>query len=107
MQTIWISDRIRLKLAEKHGGVSEDEIRQCFENLEPGWNYIRDTRDGHYSDPPTYWFISETNRRRQLKVVFIPRKVDTPDGQKVRIDIKSAFPPNAAEIALYTRRGQC
>lgn len=66
MQTIWISDRVRLKLAEKHGGVSDEEIRQCFENLEPGWNYIRDTRDGHYSDPPTYWFISETNRRRQL-----------------------------------------
>lgn len=105
--SIWISPRVKQKLAEKHGGVSEDEIRQCFENLEEGWNYLRDPRDEHYSDPPTYWFISETNQRRKLEIIFIPRKVDTPDGQKVRIDIKSAFPPNATEIELYTRRGQC
>jgi hypothetical protein len=104
---IWISDRVKLKLAEKHGGVTADEIHQCFQNLDPDYNYLRDTREEHASDPPTYWFISETNQRRKLKIAFIARKVDTPDGPKVRIDIKSAFPPDADEIELYARRGNC
>src|SRR5690348_930513 len=104
---IWISDRVRQKLAEKHGGVTDDEINQCFQNLAPGWNYLRDLREEHNTDPPSYWFISETNQRRKLKIVFITRRVDTPTGYKLRIDIKTAFPPNAAEVELYARRGHC
>lgn len=100
---ICISTRVKLKLAEKHGGVTEDEIIQCFQNLEG--DYLRDPREQHDPDPPSYWFISETNQRRLLKIVFIARKMDSLDGSKVRIDIKTAYPPDAAEIELYARRG--
>jgi hypothetical protein len=101
---IVISQRILRKLAEKHR-VSEDEIRQCFMNVEG--SYLRDTREKHDTDPPTHWFISETNRKRKLKVVFVARKVETPNGAQVRVDIKTAYEPSAEEIDLYLRRGQC
>lgn len=100
---IFISPQIRKKLAEKHQ-VSEDEIRQCFINMDG--NYLRDIREDHQTDPPTWWFVSETNRRRQLKVVFIARKVETPDGQQTRIDIKSAFPPSLEDLECWERHGK-
>jgi len=101
---ISISARVQKKLTEKHH-VSEREIHQCFVNLEG--EYLRDPREPHETTPPTYWFISETNQRRKLKVVFIPRKIETEDGQKVRIEIKTAFPPDEIEIALYEKHGKC
>lgn len=99
---LWYSEDVRKKLAEKHG-VSEDEVRQCFENLEG--DYIKDTREEHLTDPPTYWFVSETNKRRVLKVVFIARKVKTESGTETRVDIKTAYAPDADDIELYKRRG--
>ena len=90
---IWISDRVRAKLAEKHGGITDDEILQCFQNLEPGSKYLLDTREENQSNPPTVWFISETNRRRKLKIVFITRRVDTSEGYKLRLDIKLHIRP--------------
>jgi len=99
---LWYSEDVRKKLAEKHG-VSEDEVRQCFENLEG--DYIKDTREEHLTDPPTYWFVSETNKRRVLKVAFIARKVKTESGTETRVDIKTAYAPDADEIELYKRRG--
>ncbi|SRR6266446_5866769 len=99
---LWYSEDVRRKLAEKHG-VSEDEVRQCFENLEGG--YIKDTREEHLTDPPTYWFVSETNKRRVLKVAFIARKIKTESGTETRVEIKTAYAPNADEIELYKRRG--
>ena len=99
---LWYSEDVRKKLAEKHG-VSEDEVRQCFENLEG--DYIKDTREEHLTDPPTYWFVSETNKRRVLKVVFVARKVKTESGTETRVDIKTAYAPDADDIELYKRRG--
>jgi uncharacterized DUF497 family protein len=99
---LWYSEDVRKKLADKHG-VSEDEVRQCFENLEG--DYIKDTREEHLTDPPTYWFISETNKRRVLKVAFVARKVKTESGTETRVDIKTAYEPDANEIELYKRRG--
>jgi hypothetical protein len=101
---IFISPRILKKLSERHN-VSEDEVRQCFMNIEGG--FLRDTREQHDTDPPSHWFISETNRRRKLKIVFVARKVETPSGAQTRIDIKTAYDPSAEEIELYSRRGQC
>ena len=99
-----ISPRVRKKLAEKHQ-VTEEEIRQCFLNFEG--NYLRDLREDHQTDPPTWWFVSETNRRRKLKVVFIARKVETADGPRTQVEIKTAYPPDLQDIELYERRGQC
>lgn len=101
---LFFSPGILKKLAEKHG-VLEVEVRQCFINLEG--SYLRDTREQHDTDPPSYWFISETNQRRKLKVVFVARKVDTPTGVQTRVDIKTAYPPAPDEIELYARWGQC
>ncbi len=95
------SDDVKKKLAEKHG-VSEDEVRQCFENLEG--EYVKETRIEHLTDPP-HWFVAETNKRRLLKVVFVARRIKTESGTEIRVDIKTAFPPDSVDIDLYRRLG--
>jgi len=90
---------VAAKLAEKHG-VTADDVRQCFENRDGG--FLEDDREQHRTDPPTQWFIGETNQRRKVKVVFIQRQ--TASG--VRIDIRSAFPPNEEEIRIYEKFGR-
>ena len=102
--SIWISPRVRAKLAQKHH-VTESEIRQCFENLDG--EYLRDPREEHHTEPPTYWFVSETNARRKLKVVCLFRKVPSTDGSPptIRIEIKTAYDANATEIDIYSRHG--
>lgn len=72
---LWYSDEVRKKLAEKHK-VSEDEVRQCFENREG--DYLEDTREEHRTDPPTHWFV----------------------------EIKTAYPANPTEIDIYNRLGK-
>ena len=57
---IIISSQTRLKLKNKHNIPDpESAIREAFCNME-GETLI-DTREDHQSDPPTEWFISETN----------------------------------------------
>lgn len=63
-----ISPRVREKLSLKHR-VTEDEIVQCFANRDG--RMLRDTREEHATDPPTLWFIAETDFGRLLKVIFI------------------------------------
>jgi hypothetical protein len=100
---IWISDHVRKKLAEKHQ-VTEEEVRECFMNVEG--EYLRDRREEHRTDPPTFWFIAETDRRRLLKICFVSRKMPTPDGYVIRTDIKSAFPPDYEALAIWDRHGK-
>jgi uncharacterized DUF497 family protein len=96
---------IRKKLEEKHG-VSEEEVRQCFANF--GGKFLRDIREKHETDPPTWWFIGETNRLRALKVVFIARKVETPHGATTQIIIKTAFPPSPEDTQCFEHvSGKC
>ncbi len=97
------SDDVKKKLAEKHN-VSEAEVRQCFENRDG--DYIKDTREDHRTEPPTYWFVAETNKRRLLKVAFVARKVKTESGSETRVDIKTAYAANADEIEIYNRYGK-
>jgi len=87
---------VQQKLAQKHG-VRPDEIRHCFENRDGG--FLEDTREEHKTEPPTQWFIAETNQGRVLKVVFIHEKLL--DGQ--RINIRTTYEPNSAEIAIYNK----
>lgn len=54
-------------------------------------------RARHKTNPPTLWFLSKTNQGRILKVVYIQH------GSK--IDLKSAFEPNADEFAIYAKHG--
>jgi hypothetical protein len=100
---LYISEKVKAKLAEKHN-VSPEEVTQCFENLEGG--FLRDTREEHQTDPPTHWFISETNKRRKLKIAFIHREFTDETGKTIkRTDIRSAYEPNSDELGIYALRG--
>lgn len=90
-----ISDKIKEKLAKKHC-VKEEEVAQCFANKIG--NFLLDTREGHDTDPPTLWFIAETDYGRKLKIVFIHK-----DGDNY---LRSAFDPNAEEVRIYDKRGR-
>lgn len=98
-----ISPSIRAKLASKHG-VRTDEVAQCFENVEG--KYLRDDREQHQSDPPTLWFIAETNQRRLLKIVFVLRTRGADGGEDPDIFLRTAYEPNASEIAIYEKYGK-
>lgn len=101
---LYISEKVKAKLAEKHN-VTPEEVTQCFENLEGG--FLRDTREDHQTDPPTFWFISETNKRRKLKVAFVHREFIDDSGKTIkRTDIRTAYEPNPDELEIYERRGK-
>lgn len=86
------SPQIRQKLAQRHG-VSLNEIQECIANRTAG--LLEDTREDHKSDPPTQWFIAETDSGRELKVVFILKEGD--------VIIKTAYVPNDDEKRIYSR----
>jgi len=88
-----IEPDIKQKLKDKHQ-VKAEEIEECFLNREKG--YLEDTRADHVTDPPTRWFIAETDVGRLLKVVWIKDEV-------AGITIKTAYEPNAKEIEIYTK----
>lgn len=87
-----IAEKIREKLLNKHH-VQIGEVLECF--LNRSGPDLLDQRERHASDPPTRWFIAQTNKRRLLKIVYIPRE----DG----IHIRTAYDANPAEIAIYRR----
>ncbi|CAJ0699305.1 ADP-ribosyl-(dinitrogen reductase) hydrolase [Ralstonia wenshanensis] len=95
MQNLVISPKVRQKLETKHK-VSEREVEQCFYNR-CGLNLI-DTREDHQTDPPSLWFIAETDLGRLLKIVFVC------DGGKVFL--KSAYEPEQASIDIYEKLGR-
>jgi hypothetical protein len=86
-----ISPNIEKKLKEKHE-VLPKEVMQCFENRVGA--LLQDTREDHKTDPPTEWFIAETNSGRSLKVCI----VQTDSG----VFLKTAFEPWAEEIRIYS-----
>lgn len=90
-----LSQKILEKLASKHG-VNKDEVEQCLANRTG--KFLRDTREEHQSNPPTAWFIAETNFGRLLKIVCILQDKD--------VFIRTAYPPNEAELHLYKIHGE-
>lgn len=95
MRVIIISPRIDQKLDEKHT-VTVEEVDQCFDN-KCGVNLI-DDREEHRTDPPSLWFIAETNKGRLLKIIYVYR-----DGKYY---IKSGFEPNKSDIQTYEDEGK-
>lgn len=90
-----ISAGVLEKLREKHQ-ITAREVEQCFENK--CGMYVEDDREDNKTDPPTLAFIAPTNQGRLLKVAFIFL-----DGN---VHIKTAFEPNADDIAHYERNGK-
>ena len=86
-----ISKSIVVKLKSKHG-VIIDEVFECFLNRTKG--LLEDTRVNHKTNPPTLWFISETDHARRLKVVFI----QLANGE---YEVKTAYEPNDMEVKIY------
>ena len=86
-----ISAKVLAKLAAKIPPVARDEVIQCFANR-TGLNLI-DDREEHESDPPTQWFIAETDYGRKLKVAFILRDKN--------IHLRSAYDANQKWIKKY------
>jgi len=95
LHTLIICPNILEKLKNKHQ-VSRREVEQCFENR--CGVYLEDTREDHQTDPPTLWFVAETNHKRLLKVVFLVL-----DGN---VHIKSAYEANSIEVAIYEDLGK-
>ena len=88
-----ISKGVKEKLAGKTPPVVTNEIRQCFINRTG--DFLEDTRAQNKTSPPTKWFISETDKQRILKVVFLRTES--------QIIIKTAYDPNAEELRIYRK----
>jgi len=86
-----ISKSITGKLISKHN-VTVDEVFECFLNRIKG--LLEDTRVNHKTNPPTLWFISETDHERRLKIVFI----QLANGG---YEVKTAYEPNDMEVKIY------
>lgn len=91
-----LSPRVREKLAMKKPPVAQEEIIQCFANRTG--KYLLDLREEHHTDPPTQWFISETDYGRKLKIAFIQKNND--------IIIKTAYDPNPIEMRMFANFGE-
>lgn len=92
MKQFRFSGAVAQKLIEKHD-VTREEVNQCFMNRSSP--SFEDRRAEHRTDPPTFWFVAETDRGRVLKVVYI-EKDD-------HFAIKSAFEPKDGSDALYEK----
>ena len=88
-----ISANVRDKLSKKEPPVTVREIEQCMENRQGG--LLVDTRLKNRTDPPTLWFIAETNQSRKLKIVYIQDGAD--------VIVKSAYDPNPEERRIYAK----
>ena len=88
-----LSPHVREKLAQKTPPVTETEIVQCFANRSGA--FLIDDRENNKTNPPTQWFIAETDYGRKLKIVFILKDSD--------VIIKTAYDPNSIEETIYGR----
>ena len=94
MKNLVVAPTIEAKLKTKHG-VTVAEVRQCF--LTRNGQLLVDNRALTRTNPPTLWFIAETNRARTLKIVYVQ--------VGLQVNLKTAYEPNAAEMAIYQRHG--
>ncbi|MBD2859976.1 ADP-ribosyl-(dinitrogen reductase) hydrolase [Spongiibacter sp. KMU-158] len=90
-----ISTKIMAKLKDKHC-VTKTEVLQCFSNI--NGEFLIDSREEHQTDPPSQWFIAETDQGRKLKVVFVFKDGD--------FFLKTAYPANSTEISIYKNKAQ-
>ena len=89
------SPRVQIKLLNKHA-VQQHEVEECFRNKTG--RTLRDKRAINRTFPSTWWFISQTNEGRRLKIVFI-RLVNGD------CSIKTAYEPDEAEESIYEIKG--
>ncbi|MGH8445443.1 MAG: ADP-ribosyl-(dinitrogen reductase) hydrolase [Solimonas sp.] len=95
MKNLVISSSVMQKLLTRHH-VSREEIIECFFNRTH--KCLIDDREDHRSDPPTEWFISQTDKGRTLKIVFIML-----DG---RVHLRTAFEPKDGSDVIFFRHSK-
>jgi hypothetical protein len=95
---LFLSPSTRAKLAKPDHNVTEREILECFANRDR--TFLTDTRQEHQTPIPTQWFVSETDRGRKLKVVFIY------DQRSGIVDIKSAYLASEEIQVIYSKFSQ-
>lgn len=93
--SIHIPPRIKAKLAAKAPPVTEAEVFEAFENR--CGQFLMDSREEHATDPPTLWFVAETNAGRILKVMFVPDGTNT---------VKSAYDATEEIQGIYDRHAK-
>ena len=91
LENLIISQDIRAKLLKPDHDVKEAEVFECFLNHD-GF-YLEDTEEDHATDPPTEWFVGETDRGRLLKIIFVFRNGN--------LYLKSAYPANEKTRQTY------
>ena len=94
MKNLIVTDAVKAKLKTKHK-VELNEVRQCFYNK--NGRLLTDNRDLHKTNPPTLWFIAETNKGRALKIAYIQIEME--------IHPKTAYAPNEDEKHIYRLHG--
>ncbi len=62
-----ITEQVENKISKKHN-INRSEVVQCFSNKIG--KLLEDEREEHKTDPPTHWFIAETDAGRELKIIF-------------------------------------
>jgi len=87
-----VTDQVLEKITNKHK-VTKSEVVQCFANKLG--KSLEDDREDHRTDPPTRWFIAETDAGRILKVVYV-REKDV-------VFLKTAYPPSEEEQRIYKK----
>ncbi|MCD6040117.1 MAG: uncharacterized protein K0S27_1517 [Gammaproteobacteria bacterium] len=88
-----ISRIVAEKLFKKHY-VTIEEVEECFLNRNKG--LLEDKREKNKTNPPTLWFIAETDQGRLLKIIFIELQNGT-------YEIKTAYEPNDNEVKIYEK----
>jgi uncharacterized DUF497 family protein len=88
----FFSSGVLEKLTKKHN-VAVSEVLECFANRRG--KSLTDSRVNHATNPPTRWFVAETDMGRKLKVVYMI--VDN------SFEIKTAYPANQQEMDIYMR----
>lgn len=94
MKNLVVSEAVKTKLQKKHQ-VTLREVEHCFFNRKGRLLY--DNRALTKTNPPTLWFIAQTNQNRKLKIVYIQKGL--------QVILKTAYEPNEEELAIYERYG--
>lgn len=94
MKNLVVSPAVEAKLKRDHG-VDLAEVRQCFHNKQG--KLLVDNRALNRTNPPTLWFIADTNKARPLKIVYIQIGL--------QVHLKTAYDPNDVEKAIYAKYG--